>query len=39
MLDWQLQELERRKAAYENDPQSGVSWEELKKRLRDTNGR
>ncbi|MFO0812844.1 MAG: addiction module protein [Gemmatales bacterium] len=37
MPDWQLQELERRMAAYDAHPQTeGRSWEEVKARIRAT---
>ncbi len=33
--DWQLQELERRKANLKRNPASGVSWEEIQRRVRE----
>ncbi|HSG70188.1 MAG TPA: addiction module protein [Planctomycetaceae bacterium] len=32
--DWQLEELARRKANLENNPASGLSWDEVKRRIR-----
>jgi putative addiction module component (TIGR02574 family) len=32
--DWQLKELESRKAKLKNDPSSGLSWEDVKKQIR-----
>ena len=32
--DWQRQELARRKASLLNNPASGLSWEEVKRRVR-----
>jgi putative addiction module component (TIGR02574 family) len=37
--DWQLQELDRRKARLTANPASGVSWEEVKRRVRSRYGR
>lgn len=37
--DWQKQELARRKANLMNNPASGLSWEVLKQRVRDSYGR
>lgn len=37
--DWQVQELERRKANLQNNPASGLSWEEVKRRIRNHHGR
>ena len=34
ILDWQKEELARRKAAYLNNPDSGSSWEAAKERIR-----
>ncbi len=31
---WQIEELERRRAAYLQDPNSGSSWEEVEARIR-----
>jgi len=31
--DWQKKELERREAAHQLDPNSGVTWEEAKARI------
>jgi putative addiction module component (TIGR02574 family) len=36
---WQLQELERRKAHLANNPAAGLSWEEVKRRIRGRHGR
>jgi putative addiction module component (TIGR02574 family) len=32
--EWQLKELARRKANIQNNPTSGLSWEEVKRRAR-----
>ena len=37
--DWQKKELERRKANLMSNPASGLSWEEVKQRVRAWNGR
>jgi putative addiction module component (TIGR02574 family) len=37
--DWQLEELARRKANLMNNPASGLSWDEVKRRIRDRHGR
>jgi putative addiction module component (TIGR02574 family) len=37
--DWQVRELERRKANLLNNPGSGLSWEEVKRRIRSRHGR
>jgi putative addiction module component (TIGR02574 family) len=37
--DWQKQELARRKANLMNNPASGLSWEEVKRRVRSQYGR
>lgn len=37
--DWQVQELERRQANLRNNPASGLSWEEVKRRIRSRHGR
>lgn len=34
VLDWQKEELTRRKAAYLKNPGSGSSWEAVKERIR-----
>jgi putative addiction module component (TIGR02574 family) len=34
VLDWQKEELARRKAAYLQNPDSGSSWEAAKERIR-----
>ena len=34
LTDWQRKVLDRRAAAFENDPDAGVSWEELRDHLR-----
>ncbi|MBE9049801.1 addiction module protein [Nostocales cyanobacterium LEGE 11386] len=34
VLDWQKEELAKRKAAYLQNPDSGSSWEEVKERIR-----
>jgi putative addiction module component (TIGR02574 family) len=37
--EWQLQELERRKANLQKNPASLVTWEDVKRRLRNNYGR
>jgi putative addiction module component (TIGR02574 family) len=37
--DWQIEELERRKANLKNNPASGLSWEEVKRNIRSKHGR
>jgi putative addiction module component (TIGR02574 family) len=37
--DWQLEELARRKAILMNHPASGLSWEQVKRRVRSRYGR
>jgi putative addiction module component (TIGR02574 family) len=37
--DWQKDELARRKANLMQNPASGVSWEEVKRRIRSRYGR
>jgi putative addiction module component (TIGR02574 family) len=37
--DWQKEELARRKANLANNPSSGLSWEEVKRRVRSRYGR
>jgi putative addiction module component (TIGR02574 family) len=37
--DWQKQELARRKANLLSKPASGLSWEEVKRRVRNRYGR
>lgn len=34
VLDWQKEELAKRKAAYSQNPNSGSSWESAKERIR-----
>jgi putative addiction module component (TIGR02574 family) len=36
---WQKDELERRKANLTNNPAAGLSWEEVKRRVRSRHGR
>ncbi len=36
--EWQIEELSRRKTNLMKDPASGLSWEELKSRIRKRNG-
>jgi putative addiction module component (TIGR02574 family) len=38
MPQWQRDELDRRKADYEKHPESGVSWDEARKRSRGQDG-
>jgi putative addiction module component (TIGR02574 family) len=37
--DWQKEELARRKANLARQPDSGLSWEEVKRRIRSRHGR
>lgn len=37
--EWQKQELARRKANLANNPASGISWEDVKQRIRRPYGR
>lgn len=37
--EWQKEELARRKANLMNNPASGLSWEEVKQRVRNRHGR
>jgi len=37
--DWQLEELARRKANLAGNPSSGLSWDEVKQRIRARHGR
>jgi putative addiction module component (TIGR02574 family) len=37
--DWQREELERRKANLLKNPGSGLTWEEVQRRVRDRYGR
>ena len=37
--DWQKEELARRKANLMNNPASGLSWDEVKRRIRSRYGR
>jgi putative addiction module component (TIGR02574 family) len=38
LTDWQKAELERRAAAYEANPASGRSWEEVRRRMIEQDG-
>jgi putative addiction module component (TIGR02574 family) len=37
--DWQKEELTRRKTNLTSNPASGLSWEEVKQKVRDRHGR
>ena len=37
--DWQKEELARRKANLKKNPASGLTWEEVKRRVRSRGGR
>jgi putative addiction module component (TIGR02574 family) len=37
--DWQREELDRRKANLMKNPASGLTWEEVKRRVRSRHGR
>jgi putative addiction module component (TIGR02574 family) len=39
VYDWQKNELARRKASLLNNPASGLTWEEVKRRARSRYGR
>ncbi len=36
--DWQIAEMDRRMANLRANPSSGLSWEEVKRRIRDRHG-
>lgn len=36
--EWQMQELARRKENLQKHPASGLTWEEVKRRVRERNG-
>jgi putative addiction module component (TIGR02574 family) len=37
--DWQIQEVQRRRANLEKNPSTGVLWEDVKRRIRNNYGR
>ena len=37
--DWQKEELQRRKVNLQKNPASGLTWEEVKQRVRSRHGR
>lgn len=37
--DWQVEELDRRKANLKSNPASGLAWDEVKRRVRTHHGR
>jgi putative addiction module component (TIGR02574 family) len=39
IYDWQIEELDRRKANLMKNPESALTWEEVKKRVRKPYGR
>ncbi len=39
VFDWQKEELARRKANLTNNPASGLSWDEIKQKVRSRYGR
>jgi putative addiction module component (TIGR02574 family) len=39
VYDWQLEELERRRANLMKNPSSALSWDEVKRRVRSSHGR
>lgn len=39
LYDWQIKEIEESAAEYAEDPSSGLSWEEVKRRIREKHGR
>lgn len=38
ITEWQKEELDRRKAAYQTNPSSGRSWDEVKRRIIERHG-
>lgn len=38
IADWQIEELDRRRAKLKSNPASGLSWEEVKRRVRSHHG-
>lgn len=38
LTDWQKEELDRRKAAFQANPSSGRSWEEVQRRIIERHG-
>lgn len=38
LTDWQKEELDRRKAAFQSNPSSGRSWEEVQRRIIERHG-
>ena len=38
LLDWQLQELDRRKAEFEANPASRMTWDEVKQKIKGRHG-
>ncbi|WP_295456935.1 addiction module protein [uncultured Thiodictyon sp.] len=38
IADWQVEELDRRKANLMSNPASGLSWDEVKRRVRSHHG-
>jgi putative addiction module component (TIGR02574 family) len=38
LTQWQKEELDRRKAAYQANPSSGRSWEDVKRRIVERHG-
>ena len=39
VLDWQKEELDRRRQNLLNNPGSGLSWQEIQRRIRSRHGR
>lgn len=37
--DWQIEEIERRKAHLAGDPTSGLSWDKVERRIRSRHGK
>lgn len=37
--DWQIEELERRKANLKKNPATGLTWKEIQERVRSRHGR
>jgi putative addiction module component (TIGR02574 family) len=39
VYEWQIKELERRKANLQKNPASGFTWDEVKRQVRERHGR
>lgn len=38
LTDWQKEELDRRKAEFEANPASGMTWDEVKQKIKSRHG-